>query len=66
MKENDIEVGDIVTIHFTTSKSLHCVKVLYTPQDVGDCWRLTTGLPNGIINVISFERMDLIRKGEYT
>ena len=65
MNENDIEVGDIVSIHFTTSRSLSYVKVLYLPQATGDCWRLSSTMGRTVINYVQiFERMELERKGE--
>ena len=58
---NRIEVGDIVTITFTASQSICCATVLYVPCATGDSWTLDeTG---NIINVIMFERMDLVVKG---
>ena len=65
MSISKIEVGDIVSVHFTTSPSLHFVKVLYLPQATGDSWRLSSTMGQVVINYVQiFERMELERKGE--
>ncbi len=64
MSEKMIQIGDTVSVFFTSSQPLMCVKVIYKPGIQGDSWHFNTGLPNGIVYVTLFERMDLIRKGE--
>jgi len=59
---NMIEVGDIVTVDFAVSGSINPAEVIKKPQDTGDCWGLRTG-DGAVINVMHFERMDLVKKG---
>jgi hypothetical protein len=56
-----IEVGDIVEVNFTSSQSIHRATVLYVPCATGDSWTLDE--MGHIINVVIFERMDLVVKG---
>jgi len=57
--KDTIEVGKVVNVHFIKSPSIINAKVLYIPNDVGDCWQLKT--KDGIVYVILFERMDLLK-----
>lgn len=67
MNEERIEEGDCVNVHFTTSTSIFRAKIIHIPSATGDCWRLLARdgrEPKEPINVMLFERMDLVRKGE--
>lgn len=68
-----IEVGDIVNVYFTTSLAIFDALVKHVPCATGDSWRLVSSLawddPNAIRHVhyvCLFDRMDLVRKGEAT
>lgn len=51
-----IKVGDTVDVHFVDGDYLLNAKVIGTPADVGDSWKLV--MPDGqAVNVVLYARM---------
>jgi hypothetical protein len=62
MSNTKIEVGDYVDVFFTSSDALINGRVLYTPQDTGDSWRLV-GDDGTLYYVQIFEKMIRVARG---
>ena len=56
MSKSKIEVGDVVTVYFATTKTESDMEVLHVPCATGDSWRFRK--PNGeLIYTTHFEKM---------
>ncbi len=64
MNNNRIEIGDIVSVSFTSAEGWYPkLEVVSLPQATGDCWILQNPDTGQIIYIQSFETMALMQKG---
>lgn len=64
MDERRIQNGDIVSVTFEKTPTIHQVVVIGQPQDVGDCWKLYDEKNDRPYNVQMFCTMELIKRKE--
>ena len=61
-----INVGDVVSVDFTTSQSISRAVVIYKPGATGDSWIVKTIVGGQVIHIMVFERMNLLpEKGKW-
>ena len=62
MNNKKIGVGDLINVHFETIPCLWKVRVLSTPFDVGDCWKLYDEKADKAYNVQLFGMMERVEE----